>query len=262
MNPDVIRPVIFYTQAHQSEILCAIEVVLKNTFYPLNNVDFWCSLLCDDLEHLRHRFDDSVKLGSCSDGGFNGLVFVMPQNVIQDFAARMLLQGGGADYEKPAACDGIKALIGECILDVAKGLCPNNYNQMLFNSALPDQLPFGHGCLNVEVSWFSGSMMLCLPSHVCLSLLANWGTSISLPEGTSLSGILMESIGAIPIRLSAQLDSTELSLLDMKSLEVGDVLVLSHKASDPVSLNHNALKKVASGRIGENDGFKSLKLIN
>ncbi|WLQ15712.1 FliM/FliN family flagellar motor C-terminal domain-containing protein [Hahella aquimaris] len=116
------------------------------------------------------------------------------------------------------------------------------------------------GWLQVTMTWPTASVVLLwspqvIEKHFSADV-SKSHLALKAPEP------LLSSCGALAAKLSVRLSSVELTVQEVTSLQVGDVIKLDHKLTDPalVFTQDNALRFKAS--LGESEGFKSVKLLN
>lgn len=108
--------------------------------------------------------------------------------------------------------------------------------------------------MNVKVSNIEGFIHICIP-HLAIKPIEKLLTVKSIYHiadeciNPVISHEIKRSINSTPLRLVAKLNVTNCSVNDLVNIQEGDVLVIDHKASEPVNLYIEHIPKF-KGKLG------------
>ncbi|MBU6955221.1 flagellar motor switch protein FliM [Hahella sp. HN01] len=119
---------------------------------------------------------------------------------------------------------------------------------------------YASGWLQVTMTWPAASVVLLWSPQVIEKHFSAEVSGNNRPQ--SAPEPLLSSCGALAAKLSVRLSPVELTVQEVTSLQVGDVIKLDHKLTEPalVFTQDDALRFRAS--LGESEGVKSVKLLN
>lgn len=105
-----------------------------------------------------------------------------------------------------------------------------------------------------------GILSVCYPKSTLATLLAPPPTEeIEITVQAPINPELFDPLSAVPIDVTARLKASPISLLELAELQPGDVVVLSHKANDPVTVSaggHDLLE----GQVGQHNNNLALSI--
>lgn len=105
-----------------------------------------------------------------------------------------------------------------------------------------------------------GVLSICYPKSTLLSLLAPPpAQEIEITVQAPINPELFDPLSAVPIEITARLKASPLSLLELAELQPGDVVVLSHKANEPVTISA-AGHELLEGQVGQHNNNIALSV--
>lgn len=106
----------------------------------------------------------------------------------------------------------------------------------------------------------AGILSICYPKSTLQSLLAPPPTEeIEITVQAPVNPELFDPLSTVPIDVTARLNASPISLLELAELQAGDVVVLSHKANEPVTISaagHDLLE----GQVGQHNNKLALSV--
>ncbi len=111
----------------------------------------------------------------------------------------------------------------------------------------------------------TGTMNLCIPYKVIEPMMdklssQNWFAAGKSQQSDSYTGQIADSLAIAPVGISALLAETEITLNELLTLSVGDIITTEKPASQPVLLCVEGEKKLLA-HIGQFKGSRALKMI-
>lgn len=105
-----------------------------------------------------------------------------------------------------------------------------------------------------------GILSICYPKETLLSLLAPAPEEqIEITVQAPVNPELFDPLSAVPVDVTARLKASPISLLELAELQPGDVVVLNHQASEPVTISaggHDLLE----GQVGQHNNQVALSI--
>jgi flagellar motor switch protein FliM len=105
-----------------------------------------------------------------------------------------------------------------------------------------------------------GILSICYPKSTLQALLAPPpAEEIEITVQAPVNPELFEPMSSVPIDVTARLNASPISLLELAGLQPGDVVVLSHKANEPVTVSaagHDLLE----GNVGQHNNNLALSI--
>jgi flagellar motor switch protein FliM len=106
----------------------------------------------------------------------------------------------------------------------------------------------------------AGILSICYPKSTLQALLAPPPTEeIEITVQAPVNPELFDPLSTVPINVTARLNASPISLLELAELQAGDVVVLSHKANEPVTISaagHDLLE----GNVGQHNNKLALSV--
>ena len=105
-----------------------------------------------------------------------------------------------------------------------------------------------------------GILSICYPKTTLQSLLTPPpAEEIEISVQAPLNPAMFDPMSSVPIDVTARLNASPISLLELAELQPGDVVVLSHKATEPVTISaagHDLLE----GNVGQHNNNVALSI--
>ena len=111
----------------------------------------------------------------------------------------------------------------------------------------------------------SGTMSLCIPFNVIEPLMEDlsaqsWFMAGRMRSDEYWGGLIAQRLASAPLEVSGILAETTMTLADLRSLEVGDMIVTEKPASEPVLLTAENRRKFLA-HIGQHKGKRALRIV-
>lgn len=152
----------------------------------------------------------------------------------------------------------------EDIAELQFHLVETESNPQLVQIVPPNEVAVVVG-FEIRLANRTGTMNLCIPYKVIEPMMdklssQNWFVAGKSQHSDSFTREIADSLASAPVEVSALLAETEITLHDLLTLSVGDILTTEKPASQPVLLCVEGEKKLLAN-IGQFKGARALKMI-
>ena len=116
----------------------------------------------------------------------------------------------------------------------------------------------------LEMDQSSGSMMICIPYSMVEPIRAELQAGFQtdrLEADQAWLERLVSGIHQVPVTLSSALGSSDISIQDLLSMKVGDVIQLDNDADAPITVCVEGIGKL-TGNLGARKGNKAIQVLN
>lgn len=123
------------------------------------------------------------------------------------------------------------------------------------------------GKLQVRLTWCGGTLVLELEDEQVRALLENQAPALLAPQPAPAAAPLAKkaniaaALATRGIGLRAMLGGVELSLRQLQSLRVGDVVPLEHRLDEPALVESATAEPVCHGWLGQQDGHVAIEMV-